>query len=135
MKKTLLLYFLLANSIVAAQKPWKVHLIERERKIMLNIDLHEESIMVPGMEMFGPLNGYFGGGEIYGTWVVTSFKIEEDKAKLRLSNDFGSETQEAELLQTSDSTFTLKLTGNVVIKKVNGRKLQKIAPIINMKKK
>ena len=114
-----------------AGNPWKLNLTDPEEKITLTIDLHEESIEVPGMEMFGPMNGYLGGN-IYGVWVVTSFKIKKDKAILRLSNDLGSETQEAELTQTSDSTYTLKLLGSTVVKRAEGRKLHKITPTLKM---
>ena len=72
------------------------------------------------------------GGNIYGVWAVTSFKIAKDKAILRLSNDLGSETQEAELSQTSDSTYMLKLIGSTVVKRAEGRKLHKITPTLNM---
>ena len=121
---------LLCHSTYAGN-PWKLNLTDPEEKITLTIDLHEESIEVPGMEMFGPMNGYLGGN-IYGVWVVTSFKIKKDKAILRLSNDLGSETQEAELTQTSDSTYTLKLHGSTVVKRAEGRKLHKITPTLKM---
>ena len=63
--------------------------------LLLRKKVDEESIQVPGMEMFGPMNGYLGG-DIYCVWSVTSFKIQDDKvATLRLSNDLGSETQKA----------------------------------------
>lgn len=114
-----------------AGKPWKLSLTDPKEKITLDIDLYEESIDVPGMEMFGPMNGYLGGN-IYGVWTVTSFQIKKDKAILRLSNDLGSETQEAELTQTSDSTYTLKLLGSTVIKRAEGRKLHKITPTLKM---
>lgn len=114
-----------------AGKPWKLSLTDPKEKITLDIDLYEESIDVPGMEMFGPMNGYLGGN-IYGVWTVTSFQIKKDKAILRLSNDMGSETQEAELSQTSDSTYTLKLLGSTVVKRAEGRKLHKITPTLKM---
>ena len=114
-----------------AGKPWKLSLTDPKEKITLDIDLYEESIDVPGMEMFGPMNGYLGGN-IYGVWTVTSFQIKKDKAILRLSNDMGSETQEAELTQTSDSTYTLKLLGSTVVKRAEGRKLHKITPTLKM---
>jgi hypothetical protein len=68
-------------------------------------------------------------------WTITSFSIKKNKAILRLSNDLGSETQEAELTQSSDTTYTLKLLGNTVVKKIEGRKLVKIAPTLNMIRK
>ena len=131
MRKVFLLLILTICSSVGANKPWKLHLKEPKMKIELKIDLYEESIDVPDMEMFGPMNGYLGGN-IYSVWPVTSFKIKKDKVILRLSNDLGSETQEAELIQTSDSTYTLNLIGTTVVKKVEGRKLVKITPTLNM---
>ena len=114
-----------------ANNPWKLCLTDPKEEVTLTIDLHEESIEVPGMEMFGPMNGYLGGN-IYGVWAVTSFKTKKDKAILRLSNDLGSETQEAELTQTSDSTYTLKLLGSTVVKRAEGRKLVKITSTLKM---
>ena len=114
-----------------ANNPWKLSLTDPKEKVTLTIDLHEESIEVPGMEMFGPMNGYLGGN-IYGVWAVTSFKIKKDKSILRLSNELGSETQEAELTQTSDSAYTLKLLGSTVVKRAEGRKLVKITSTLKM---
>lgn len=114
-----------------AGNPWKLSLTDPKEKVTLTIDLHEESIEVPGMEIFGPMNGYLRGN-IYGVWAVTSFKIKKDKAILRLSNDLGSETQEAELTQASDSTYTLKLLGSTVVKRAEGRKLVKITSTLKM---
>lgn len=109
-------------------------MIDRRQNIVLDVDLHKESIEVPGMEMFGPMHGYLGG-DIYGVWAVTSFRLGKGKATLRLSNDLGSETQEAELTQTNDSTYLLKLTGTVVVKKAEGRKLHKIPSSLKMVKR
>ncbi len=99
----------------------------------MKVDLGEESIEVPGMEMFGPMHGYLGGN-VYGVWMVTSFEIKRKKAILRLSNDLGSETQEAELTQKSDSTYTLRLLGTTVVKRAVGRRLHKIASTMHMVK-
>ena len=131
MKSSLALIIAFLSLTTYANEPWKVNLIDKKQNITLRLNLYAEDIEVPDMEMFGPMNGYLGGN-IYGVWPVTSFEIKKKKAILRLSNDLGSETQEAELTQTSDSTDILKLTGSTVIKKVNGRKLVKIAPTLNM---
>lgn len=133
MKKYIAILSLITSLNTYAEHPWKLHLTDKKEKINLHIDLHEETIEVPGMEMFGPMNGYLDGN-IYGVWCITSFSFKDDKAILRLSNDLGSETQEAELKQTSDSTYTLKLTGTTVVKRAEGRKLVKIAPTLNMVK-
>ncbi len=80
-----------------ARSPFKCTLYDRENKIYLHLDLYEESVNVPGMEMFGPMNGYMNGN-VYGIWMITSSKIENEKtATFRLSNDLGSETQEVKL--------------------------------------
>ena len=85
------------------------------------------------MEDFGPMNGYMNG-DIYGVWTVTSFNIKDNKnVILNLSNDLGSETQAALLTQQNDTTWSLKLTGRPVIKRVDGRKLVKIPTELIMK--
>lgn len=118
-----------------AQGPWKMKLTCPAEKIDLVIDLYEESIKVPGMEMFGPMNGYLGGN-IYGVWTITSFDIESDKsASLRVSNDLGSETQKIQLTQLNDSTWKMAFVGRSVVKRVNGKKLVKIPDNFLMEKK
>ncbi len=135
MKRILFLFFiaLSLSSTVMAQGPWKLKLLCPEEDVRLHINLYEESIKVPGMEMFGPMNGYLGGN-IYGVWTVTSFKIQDDKtATLRLSNDLGSETQKATLTQQSDSLYLLHLDGANVVKRVVGKKLVKVPIDFKMK--
>ncbi len=135
MKRILFLFFiaLSLSSTVMAQGPWKLKLLCPEENVRLHIDLYEESIKVPGMEMFGPMNGYLGGN-IYGVWTVTSFKIQDDKtATLRLSNDLGSETQKVTLTQQSDSLYLLHLDGITVVKRVVGKKLVKVPIDFKMK--
>ena len=130
---SLFLITLSLTSSVLAQGPWKLNLHCLEEDVRLHIDLYEESVKVPGMEMFGPMNGYLGGN-IYGVWTVTSFKIQDDKtATLRLSNDLGSETQKATLTQQSDSLYLLHLDGVNVVKRVVGKKLVKVPIDFKMK--
>lgn len=120
-------------SVLQAQGPWKFKLHCPEEDIRLHIDLYEESINVPGMEMFGAMNGYLGGN-IYGVWTVTSFKIQDEKtAMLKLSNDLGSETQKVTLTQQSDSIYLLHFDGTNVVKRAMGRKLVKIPSEFKMK--
>ena len=128
MKKCILSAVLCAYTAVSgAQQPFKRALYDPENKINLHIDLYEESINVPGMEMFGPLHGYMNGN-VYGVWMITSAKIEDEKtATFRLSNDFGSETQQVRLTVENDSTYLFEQEDGAVIKKVvENRKLAKI---------
>ena len=128
MIKKLLIFALLVLPVIrpAAEEPWKLRLSSPSEKINLVLDLYEESIEVPNMEMFGPMNGYMNGN-IYGVWTVTSFRIVDDHtAKVNFSNDLGSETQKTSIVQTGDSTWIMKFEGGNVVKRVNGKKLVKI---------
>lgn len=108
-----------------AQQTFKASLSCKEENLHLTIDLYEESINVPGMEMFGPMHGYLNGN-VYGIWTITSSKIiNENSALIRLSNDQGSETQEVKLTKNDDQYIFEQVDG-VSIKKVVGRKLVKI---------
>ncbi len=137
MKKRIGMWIGLALAVagnVAAQGPWKMNLTCEAEKIVLKMDLYEESITVPRMEMFGPMNGYLGGN-IYGVWSITSFDIKNDReVTLRVSNDLGSETQRIELTQQTDSTWLLRFAGRNVVKRSDGKKLIKIPAELLMKK-
>lgn len=127
MKRTVFFMFLcFCIGTVYAQKAFKHTLFNKENNIHLYIDLYEESINVPGMDMFGPMNGYINGN-IYGVWIITSAKIQDEKnAIIRLSNDLGSETQEVKLTVKNDSTYIFEQQGGCNIKKAVNKKLVKI---------
>ena len=122
--------FFLYTITIEASHPVKVVLHDRENKIYFHLDLYEESVNVPGMEIFGPMKGYMKGN-IYGTWMVTSSQINNDKtATIRLSNDLGSEIQEIRLTMKNDSTYIAEQQGGISIKKVVNKKLVKIPRIL-----
>ena len=131
MKHLVLLLFAAIPAISANAQ--KRTLVDINEHIILKYDLDNETVSVPGMDGFGMFNGYFGGWNekkgqpyIYGIWVLTSFKQSKPGTiSMRLSYDQGSETQAAELVQTSDTTWTLTLQGSTVIKRAVGRKLVK----------
>lgn len=136
MRKTFLLAMLFAVVATFAEGPWKFTMKTEKSKINLHLDLYEESIEVPGMDMFGPMNGYLNG-DVYGIWTITSCKVIDDThATIRLSNDLGSETQECALTLIGDSICKMELKGGVVVKRVEGgKKLVKIDAIQEFKKK
>jgi len=120
---------------VVAQQPWKFQLHCPEEKIDLHLDLYEESIEVPGLEAFGPMNGYLDGN-IYGVWYVVGFDIKDDKnATITIANDLGSEDQKLTLTQNSDSTYQLKFLGYNAVKRAQGKKLVKIPSELKMIRK
>ncbi len=128
MRKTLLLTAALSlSTLLLAEGPWKFRMTSKEAQIDLCIDLYEESIDVPGMDMFGPMNGYLAGKGVYGVWMVTSYDIRSEKeATIHLSNDLGSETQSVRLTLQNDTTCLFEQTDGNVIKKAVNRKLVKI---------
>lgn len=108
--------------------PWQGTFISTSPQATLSIDLYNETVNVPGMDMFGPMNGYLGGTDIYGTWMVTSYKVvDNNKAEVRLSNDFGSETQAVELTIQNDTLLLFRMVDGTVIKKREGKRLVKLA--------
>ena len=127
--------FFSISGLLFAEGPWKIHLHCPEEKIDLHLDLYEESIEVPGLEAFGPMNGYMDGN-IYGVWYVVGFDIKDDKhATVTIANDLGSEDQKLTLTQTSDSTYQLKFLGYNAVKRAQGKKLVKIPSEMKMKMK
>lgn len=118
-----------------AQKPFKASLYCQEAELSLVIDLYEESINVPGMEMFGPMHGFLKGN-VYGIWTITSAKVTNERnAVIRLSNDQGSETQEVLLSIESNGSYSFEQVNGVSIKKVVGRKLEKIPKKLTFERK
>lgn len=124
-----------ASVTVHGEQPWRFELHSPKEKINLHLNLYEESIEVPGLEAFGPMNGYMDGN-IYGIWYVVGFDIKDDRhATLTIANDLGSEDQKLTLSQTSDSTYQLKFLGYNVVKRAQGRKLVKIPTEMTMTKR
>ena len=133
-KTTIFTVFFSLAGLLWVEGPWKIHLHCPEEKIDLRLDLYEESIEVPGLEAFGPMNGYMDGN-IYGVWYVVGFDIKDDKhATVTIANDLGSEDQKLTLAQTSDSTYQLKFLGYNTVKRAQGKKLVKIPSELIMKR-
>lgn len=121
-------------TMVLGGQPWKLSLTSPEEKINLHLDLYEESIEVPGLEAFGPMNGYLDGN-IYGVWYVVGFDIKDDQhATLTIANDLGSEDQKLTLTQNPDSSYQLKFLGYNAVKRAQGKKLVKIPGELKMVK-
>ena len=119
-------------TVVSGRQPWKLQLHQPEEKIDLCLDLYEESIEVPGLETFGPMNGYLGGN-IYGVWYVVGFDIKDDQhATITIANDLGSEDQKLTLTMNADSTYQLKFLGYNAVKRAQGKKLVKIPSELKM---
>lgn len=127
---------LLISLTLTAAGLFKGRFVNKEHQLNLVIDLYEETVYVPGLDMFGPMHGYVNGQGVYNVWYITSVKFDGDKkATIRVSNDLGSEAQAIELTFVNDSTLNFKQVDGNVIKKVVGKKLQKIPVEMTLEKK
>jgi hypothetical protein len=108
----------------AAAQPFKGHFVCKEHGVHLHLNLYEADLTAPGFSFLGKLNGYMDGN-IYGTWMLTRHEVKDGKARLRFANDIGSDTQDAELTLTSDSTFHYRAIGGNAVRRAVGRKLVK----------
>lgn len=136
MKKILfILFILLIPPYATAQEvdalPFRGTFFCTSEGITLCLDAYRESLTIPGMSFLGKMNGYMMGRGVYGTWMVTSCKVEGRTATLRLSNDMGSDAQTVTFKAINDSTFHYEAIGNNVVRKAVGRKLVKIVPQMN----
>lgn len=114
-------------------RPFEGHFFCRETGVNLYLNLYEETLSVPGFSFVGKVNGYMKGG-IYGTWMLVKHEIKGKTARLRFSNDIGSDSQDIEFTQTSDSTYVYHATGGNAIRKAVGRKLVKVTGEMNFKR-
>lgn len=142
MKKILLSLLVLCASVVRAvvpadslaQRPFEGHFFCKETGVHLYLNLYERTLTAPGFDFLGQLNGYMLG-DIYGTWMLTKHSVDGRKARLRFSNDIGSDAQDIEWVQTSDSTFTYRAVGGNAIRRAEGRKLVKVTGEMLFKRK
>ncbi len=130
---------LLAGSLQAmAQSPFNGMLYNEETGVRLHLDLDNETIEVPGMSFLGLTHGYLDGktnNHVYGVWMVTRVQQKGKKARIRVANDIGSDAQEILLTCINDSTFRYSAVGINSIRKVVGRKLEKISSDMILHKK
>ena len=91
-----------------------------------------------GVRLLGLTHGYLDGktnNHVYGVWMVTRVQQKGKKARIRVANDIGSDAQEILLTCINDSTFRYSAVGINSIRKVVGRKLEKISSDMILHKK
>ena len=107
------------------ERPFAGHFFCKETGTHLYLNLYETNLTAPGFGFLGKMNGYMNG-DIYGTWMLISHKEKNGKATLRFSNDIGSDSQNIEFTQQSDSIFNYQAVGGNAIKRAKGRSLVKV---------
>ena len=101
---------------------FRTRIYNKEYDVFLQLNLYEETEMIPGQDILGKTYGYLKKTTDSRVWIITDAVISKDgkSARLEMINDYGSEDLNATLMQESDSTFTLKqLEGSTL--KVAGR--------------
>ena len=140
MKKLITLLFTIHLSLMAASaqtgcEPFRAYIINKEYQLFLRIDFCNESITIPGQELYGELPGYLGKKHNSFCWVITSAKIKDDKtATLSLINDYGSEDLTATLTLQNDSTYILKQESGSTLKVPKNGKRQKLPKTLEFKR-
>jgi len=139
MKKLILLLivFSLSLSALYAQKgePFRAYLYNNEYEVYLRIDFYDETITVPGQDLYGQLPGYLGKKNNSFCWLITSARIEGKKANLALINDYGSEDLTATLTCKNDSIYILKQEEGSQLKVPKNGKWQKLPKTLEFKRR
>ena len=120
------LFALLTASAQKTAKPFRAYLYNNEYEVFMRIDLYDERITVPGQDLYGELPGYLGKKNNTFCWLITSAKIDGNKAELQMINDYGSEDLTATLTAESDSLYVLKQVGGSSLKVPKEGKWQKL---------
>lgn len=138
MKKIIATFILtLMLSPVFAQeskKPFRAYLINKEYSVYLRIDFYQESISVPGQDLYGKLPGYLSKQHNSFCWLITSAEVEGNKATLQIINDYGSEDLTATLTAESDSVYVLKQIEGSTLKIPNNGKWQKLPKTLELRR-
>ena len=108
---TFLLLFSLTSMTCWAQTDstaFRANIINNEYQLSLHFDFITQAIDVPDHDIYGPLPGYLSKKNYNFYWLITSAEIKDNKCKIQMINDYGSEDLTAELIVVNDSTYELK---------------------------
>lgn len=126
-------------SVVSAQtndKPFKGYLYNEKYRVYLKIDFYDNSVTVPGEDIYGEMAGYFGDTSDGRKWLFTSAKlISPTKAVIEITNDYGSEDLTATLEVNKDGTYTFVQKDGSTLKIARNRKWVKMPKTMTYIKK
>jgi hypothetical protein len=117
------------------KEPFRAYLSNNEYDVFLRINFYEQDVNVPGQDLFGQVPGYLGKKNNSFAWLITSAKINGNKAKLQLINDYGSEDLTATLTRKNDSIYVLKQESGSTLKVPNKGKWLKLPKTLEFKRK
>ena len=131
----LLSFFPLTAMSQQEEGPFKGYLYNDEFEVGMRINFYDEDIIIPGQELFGKMAGFLtkDGSSFY--WLMVKADVEGNKAKLLMSNDYGSEDLRAELTVGKDSLYELRHLSGSTLKVPNKGKWQNLPKIMLFKRK
>lgn len=118
------------SDTLAVTDPFCCTVSNDEEEIIMVLDLHEQSLIIPNQEVFGEMAGYIKAKYDSRYWMITSAEFDKsgNKALLEIINDYGSEDLTATLTYNpKDSTYTLLQHDGATIKFGRNRKWVKIS--------
>lgn len=115
-----------------AQEEFKCYIENKEYSVFMQLNLYEETVKIPGQEIFGETYGYLKKTTDPRVWMITGVKINEKerKATLEIVNDYGSEDLTAELLILDDGSYQLRQLEGSTIKVAGKSKWIKLPKIL-----
>ena len=116
-------------------EPFRAYLSNNEYEVYLRIDFYDETITIPGQELYGQLPGYLGKKNNSFCWVITSAKIQDRTAHLAMINDYGSEDLTAVLTAKNDSLYELRQVEGSTLKVPKNGKWQKLPKTLEFKRR
>ena len=97
-----------------------------EYNVYIKINLIDKDILVPGQEILGELDGYFGSTQSSHIWPITSSELEGSTAKIEVINNYGSEDFTASIILKDNNTLEFKHLKGSTFKFPVNKKWQKL---------
>ncbi len=97
-----------------------------EYNVYIKINLIDKDILVPGQEILGELDGYFGSTQSSHIWPITSSEVEGNNAKIEVINNYGSEDFTASIILKDNNTLEFKHLKGSTFKFPVNKKWQKL---------
>lgn len=139
MKKIIftLLMAVAALQVMAQEtRPFDTTIHNEEYKIYIKMDLYDKDITMPGQDVLGEMDGYFGSTQSRSMWMIVSSRlIDERTAEIEVANDYGSEDFTAVLKVEKDGTYSYKKKDGSTLKFAVKGKWQKLPGSLEFKKK
>ena len=97
-----------------------------EYNVYIKINLIDKDILVPGQEILGELDGFFGSTQSSHIWPITSSEVEGSTAKIEVINNYGSEDFTASIILKDNNTLEFKHLKGSTFKFPVNKKWQKL---------